>query len=106
MYSLGNPSPPTLNASCNRGFQFNVDIDSSIEMKKPNYSGSEPLEIHWLHCGTAIEDDDSILVTENFNLLISKIQFRHSGQYLCVIANKYGQIRVPYFITISENGEY
>lgn len=70
--------------------------------------GDDPMTISWTFHGAAITADLGIVTTpiggRGSNLLIIKVQHKHSGTYTCTAANGVGSISES--IQLQVNGTY
>ena len=77
-------------------------LGSDIDIKLPNFFGSNPISYVWMKDNEIVEDDDYITITSDFDILIRDTQRIHAGIYVCSATNFYGKIEYP--ITLVING--
>ena len=92
-------------------FQFpsdTVDEGKYVQIGCSVISGDEPLKISWSLHGDTISSDPSIITTmigtRSSILIISKVGYRHSGDYTCRATNKAGS--ATYSAVLKVNGNF
>jgi hypothetical protein len=67
--------------------------------------GDEPMTIKWTFHGSSISSDPGILTTpiggRGSNLIIMRVDSRHSGQYTCTASNEAGSRSASVQLTVN-----
>ena len=91
-------------------FQFpseTVDEGKYVQISCSVVSGDEPLQISWSLHGDGISSDPSIITTmigtRSSILIISKVGYRHSGEYTCRASNSAGSVTHSDILKVNGN---